>query len=455
MTTRAKKKSLQLPFAVALEAELERLVAPGAADSLDLEAVEVHIRRQALQMAAGMLASRLNADLSDRQGASRACACGQLARYAGRRSKTFLTALGPMRLERAYYHCSACGKGSFPRDEALGVSRTKLSPAVQRMSATAASMVSFAEASRLLDEMAGLPVEAKQVERTAERLGREVAEHERGDVPTARMPPPAPTAYLGMDGTGIPVRKSETAGRKGKQADGEARTREMKLVLVWTAETRDKEGHPTRDPHSVTYSAAIESAASRDLDPEPSAFARRVRREADRRGFCSAPRQVVLGDGAAWIWNLAREQFPDAIQIVDLFHAKERLWELAKELFAGQRARIEEWAEARCEELSSGNFRSMLNAIGAHADHCETAVKCDGYFQTHRERMRYPEWRAAGLCVGSGVVEAGCKTAAVVRLKRAGMHWTVDGANAILALRCSILSGRFEDFWAERAARQP
>lgn len=334
-------------------------------------------------------------------------------------------------------------EGQFPARRGAGAGiHTKLSPAVQRMSATAASMVSFAEAARLLDEIAGLTVEAKQVERTAERLGREVAEREKMDVPAL---PVRPTAYLGMDGTGIPVRKSETAGRLGKQPGGAVRTREMKLVLVWTAEARDKEGHPTRDPHSVTYSRAIESAASPDLDPEPSAFARRVRRAADRRGFRSAPRQVVLGDGAAWIWNLAGEHFPDAIQVVDQFHAKERLWDLAKELFAGERA------EARCEELSAGSFRAMLNAIDTHANHCGAAIQCHGYFRAQRERMRYPEWRAAGLCVGSGVVEAGCKTAAAVRLKRAGMHWMVRGANAILSLRCSILSSRFEDFWAERA----
>ena len=447
-----KKKACSQPFALALEAELDRFVAPGTADSLDLEAVEVHVRRRALAIAGGLLARRLNADRTDHQAASRPCPrCGKGARYAGRRSKTFLTALGPMELERAYYHCARCGTGHFPRDEALGLAGTLVSPAVARMSATAASMVSFAEASSLLDELAGLQVGPKQVERTAERVGREVAEHELGDM--RAEPAPAPVVYLGMDGTGIPVRKSETAGRKGKQADGTARTREVKLVLVWTAQARNKQGNPQRDPGSVRYSAAVESAASCNFDPEPSAFSKRVRREADRSGFAAAPCRVVLGDGAAWIWNLAAEQFPGAIEIVDLFHAKQRLWECAKAIFgSGDRARLEDWAEQRCEELTTGNFRAMLKAVRAHADECENAAACVGYFEDHRERMRYPEFRAAGLCVGSGVVEAGCKTAIGARLKRAGMHWTLGGANAILALRCSILSGRFEDFWAQRGA---
>ena len=139
------------------------------------------------------------------------------------------------------------------------------------MAGAAAALVGFAEARRLLDELAGVQVSAKHVERGRDAFAQE--------------PPAAPTMYLGMDGTGIPVRKSETAGRAGKQPDGSAGTREGKLVSVWTAETQDKQGRPVRDPGSLSYSAAIESAATRDTDPEPSAFAQRVWREAARRGF--------------------------------------------------------------------------------------------------------------------------------------------------------------------------
>ena len=365
-----------------------------------------------------MLEERLNADLCDHTGPRQPCSCGH---------------------------------GRFPRDAALGMAGTDLSPAVQRMASTAASMVSFAEASTLLEELAGVPVGTKHVERTAEAVGRAIARDE-ARAPDAPAAAPAPTAYLGLDGTGIPVRKSETAGRKGKQEDGTARTREVKLVLVWTAEQQDEEGRPRRDPGSVSYSAAVESAASRDTDPQPSVFARRVRREADRRGFPSADRQVVIGDGAPWIWNLAAEQFPHAVQIVDLFHAKERLWDLAKALFPGERTRIESWAEARCGELDQGSFHALLQAVDAQAKHCEEAAQCAEYFRNNRSRMRYPEFRTQGLCVGSGVVEAGCRTVAGTRLKRSGMQWSVAGANAILALRCCRLSGRFEDFWAERFA---
>ena len=186
-----------------------------------------------------------------------------------------------------------------PRDRALGLHATSLSPGVLRMVGLAASDFSFAAASGLLWELAAVRVETKQVERAAEALGREVAADERDVAET--VPSPAPTLYLGLDGTGVPVRPAEVEGRRGKQPDGSAKTREVKLATLWTAEGRDKAGRPVRDRGSVSYNAAVESAASRDTDPLPSAFAQRAYREAQRRGFDTAARRVVIGDGAPWI----------------------------------------------------------------------------------------------------------------------------------------------------------
>ena len=208
---------------------------------------------------------------------------------------------------------------------------TSLSSGAMRMTGLVAAEVSFAVASEMMYVLAGLRVDPKQVERAAEALGTEIADDERRRL-DAEVPS-APTLYLGMDGTGVPVRAEERQGQAGKQPDGTSKTREVKLVTVWTAETRDAKHRPLRDPGSTSYAAAIESAASRDTDKTLSAFAQRVDREARRRGFHDAGRQVILGDGAPWIWNIADELFPNAIQIVDLFHAKERLWEVAKALY--------------------------------------------------------------------------------------------------------------------------
>jgi len=328
---------------------------------------------------------------------------------------------------------------------ALGVAGATLSPGVLRMVGLVGALVSFQEGHELLRELAGVVVPTTRVERAAEALGREIAQDEREVVePPAATEAVAPTLYLGLDGTGVPMRASEVQGRPGKQSDGSAKTREVKLCTVWSAEGRDAEGTPVRDAGSVTYSAAIESAAQRDIDATPSAFAARVAREAQRRGFDRAARRAVLGDGAPWIWKLATEHFPDAVQIVDRYHAKQHLSDVGKALYGPTCARAQTWARARHKELDAGALHAILRALRAHAPTHQEARKCLEYVERNRARMRYPEFRAAGLCTSTGVVEAGCKVAIGTRCKRAGMHWTVAGADAIIALRCREASSTWE-----------
>jgi len=366
--------------------------------------------------------------------------------------KTFETVLGAVTLQRAYYHCDVCATGWFPRDIAYGMQRRSLSPAVLRMTGLVAARVSFAESEELLWELAGVRVEAKHIERAAEALGAEIAEDERQvvDEPERHEALP-PTLYLGMDGTGVPMRNEQLEGRAGKQEDGTAKTREAKLCTVWSAEGQDDQGVPLRDPGSVSYSAAIESAATLDTDAVLSAFAQRVEREARRRGFLRARRCVVLGDGAPWIWKLAAELFPSAIEILDRFHAKEHFSAVAKSVWGPASDLGRHWATRRYEELDAGEVDALLAALQVHAATNDEARKCIGYVQTNRSRMRYPQFRALGLCTSTGVLEAGCAVAIGARLKRSGMHWTVHGANAVMALRTAILNGRYQDFWDRRA----
>ena len=232
-------------------------------------------------------------------------------------------------------------------------------------------MVHADQALAVLRERAGVEGGGKQVERHAEALGRDIARDEAEVVEPE--PPAAPTMYVGLDGTGVPVRRGETAGRVGRQADGSAKTREAKLVVVWSAEERDAQGVPRRDEDSVTCSAAIESIAARDTDRAPAPFAERVLRELERRGFRRAGRRVALGDGAAWIWNFADEHLPGAIRIVDLFHAKEHVFDAAKAIYGDGSDLAAQWGKARRDELDAVGAGPVVDALRQHADACDRA----------------------------------------------------------------------------------
>ncbi len=436
-----------------MSSELEHLLGKEAGKTIDLEALEQAMRSRALDVAARVLERHLN------QGGEEGfpvlpCSCGKEARPAGTRSKDFLSVLGPLRLERRYYLCPSCKTGVFPKDRTLGVDGASVTPGVLRMVGIVGAELSFEKGGAFLRDLAGLSVSPKQVERVAEALGAEMAEDERtvfDPDPVADLPS---TLYLGLDGTGIPMRPEEVADRPGKQPDGSSRTREVKLCVLWSAETTDEEGIPVRDEGSATYSAAIESAASTDTEGESSEFAKRVLRETSCRQFDQVTRQVAVADGAPWIWNMMNEHFPKAIWILDLFHAKEHLGTVGKALFGPESDRIRPWVKERHAELDDGKIDAIITELRIYAPRCEEARKCIGYLETNRSRMRYPEFRAQGLCVSSGMVEAGCKVTVGARLKQSGMHWSLTGSNAIIALRCAKLSGRFEGFFERRAARK-
>jgi hypothetical protein len=258
---------------------------------------------------------------------------------------------------------------------------------------------------------------------------------------------PIPILYVEMDGTGVPVVKKETLGRQGKNEGQPAHTREVKLGCVFTQTHWDKEGYALRDPYTTTYVGAIETAEE---------FGKRLYLEAWKRGWSRAQKKVVLGDGAEWIWNLASQHFPGAIQIVDLFHARQHLWELVRKLYPNDEARQKRWIRVQQNRLDKGKIEKLVLALRSiDTTNPEVAEKLRTeaeYFQTNTERMRYPKFRGQHLFVGSGVIEAGCKTVVGSRLKRSGMFWTVRGANSILALRCCQLNGRLEDYWEARRA---
>jgi len=381
------------------------------------------------------------------------CPCGQAAHYQQLRTKPVLTAVGRAEVSRPYYWCPACHAGHCPADRELDIEHTEFSPGVRRMQALVGQAAPFEQGRAQMEVLAGLEVTAKSVERTAEGLGTDIAQREQQESQQALQLPlptvagePIPILYVQMDGTGIPVVKKETVGRAGRVEGQPAHTREVKLGCVFTQTTWDAKGYPIRDPDSTTYTGAIETAEE---------FGRRLYREAWTRGWSRARLRVVIGDGAEWIWNLAALHFLGAILIVDLYHARQHLWDVARTLYPNQAVQQKAWMKVYQKRLlDKGKIEKLvdgLRSIRASNPEVREKLRTEAdYFESNKDRMRYPKFRRQHLFVGSGVIEAGCKTVIASRLKQSGMFWTVVGANAIIALRCSFLNGRFEDYWEER-----
>jgi hypothetical protein len=420
---------------------------------LDLEAVEMMVRSSMHQAGAAVLSQLLEFDVPSSEQRQLPCACGHTAKYLELRSKPVLTAVGEVQCLRPYYLCERCHCGQFPVDVELDVENTELSPGVRRMLAAVGHEAPFEQGRQQMELLAGLSLTTKAVERTAEAIGEDIELHqqrERKQALQLELPipigPRIPILYVEMDGTGIPVVRKESAGRAGKQQGQPAHTREAKLGCVFTQTRVDEEGYPIRDESSTTYVGAIESCEE---------FGRRLYAEAWQRGWARAEKRVVLGDGADWIWNQTNLHFPEATQIVDLYHAREHLWSLGAKLYANDSPAQKRWVMVRKDKLDQGKIERLVASLRTQAaSHPELAedIRIEAnYFEDNKERMRYPKFRKQGLFVGSGVIEAGCKTV-LGRLKRSGMFWTVRGANAIIALRCCQLSGKFEEYWETRRA---
>lgn len=418
---------------------------------LDLEAVEMLVRSAMHAAGASALTELLRFPVPEQR--TLPCPCGQPARYREMRTRRIHTVVGLVEVSRPYYLCPHCHEGQFPADQELDIVNTEFSPGVRRMQALVGQDASFDRGREQMKLLAGLDVTTKSVERVAESIGSDIARQEQQEIDRAvqlDLPiivgEPVPVLYVQMDGTGVPVVKKETAGRKGKLDGLPAHTREAKLGCVFTQTKWDKDGYAIRDPDSTTYTGAIENAEQ---------FGKRLYVEAWKRGWSRAELKVIIGDGAEWIWNLARQHFPGAIEVVDLFHARQHLWDLARLLHPTDAKRRNAWIGLHQKRwLDKGKIAKLVLSLRQiRTTDAELAKKIRleaEYFATNAARMNYPQFRKQHLFVGSGVIEAGCKTVIGHRLKQSGMFWTVSGANAILALRCRHINGRFEDYWEAR-----
>jgi hypothetical protein len=406
----------------------------------DLEAVESALRAALHQAGAAALSELLQFEAPSAAERQLPCPCGHHAQYQEIRSKPILTIVGPVRLSRPYYLCSHCHVGQFPVDGELDIENTEFSPGVRRMHALVGQEAPFDHGRAQIQQLAGLEVTTKSVERIAEAIGADIGQREQEEMGKALqldLPvisgEPIPILYVQMDGTGVPVVKKETVGRQGKSASQPAHTREVKLGCVFTQTTWDEEGFAIRDADSTTYTGAIETAVE---------FGKRIYLEAVKRGWSRAKKKVVIGDGAEWIWNLVAEHFPGAMEIVDLYHARQHLWAVARQLYPQEEVQQKAWMKVHQKRLlDRGKIEKLVSVLrsiaGSNPAMAEKIRTEADYFERNAARMRYPRFRRQHLFVGSGVIEAGCKTVIGSRLKQSGMFWTIRGPTQ--SWHCAVL----------------
>ena len=360
---------------------------------------------------------------------------------AGYRSKTVLLNVGWIKLRRPYLRHPARGHGRCPLDSAWGFVES-YSPEVARLACRAATVAgSYEAASQDLLTYAGLRLDARQLQRLVGQIAPVMNRwrQKQGPAPQA---PAGEVMCVGTDGTGAPMRRPYLRGRKGKKG-GRARTREVKVGTVFThRKPTTLEQRPERDHGSTSYLAALVSADQ---------FGPMLRHEAIRRGLGSAKTVVFLGDGAVWVWKLARNYFPGAVCILDYYHACEHLNLLAAALYgegtgvAKRRYRL--WKKWLLKDRVADIIQQATGDLPRKASARKPAQLQINYLVRNRDKLLYKTFRNAGYFIGSGVVEAGCKIVVGQRFKQSGMLWSRAGAEHLLAIRCALLSGWFDDFW--------
>ena len=360
------------------------------------------------------------------------------------------TLFGPIQLKRTYYYHARAEHGRCPLDEKLDLVRGHTPCLAKLMCNAAVCAGSYDEAASDLNTYSGLQLNVRSFQRLVGAVAPPLTQA-LASLPASSPEQPVEVLYVSSDGTGVPMRREQLKGVKGKQADGSAHTREAKLGCVFTQTKTNEQGEPERDPGSTSYVGTMGDCRSAGV---------LLHQEAHRRGYGSAKQVVYIGDGAAWVWENARLNFPQAEQVLDFYHASEHIGELCGALQGRGSEQAKEQQSKWCHQLKASDSseiiaqaEAMQRELQAHAadEAQEQAVQSQiDYLKSHAQRMRYGYYRKRGWFIGSGVVEAGCKSIVGRRLKQSGMFWGERGAVDMLELRCLIKGPHFEAAWKAR-----
>jgi hypothetical protein len=347
---------------------------------------------------------------------------------------------------RDYYYHPGKHQGHYPADDALGLEVSYTPALAKLLCLEGADEPTYLKAQRHLEQTGGILVSARQVQRVVQRVGRCARQWQEREAQPG--PCDAPVLYVSGDGTGVPMAPEELEGRRGKQADGTAKTRQVYLGCVFTQHQVDEKGRPIRDYESTSYVSSFKS-----ID----AFGPLLRQEAIRRGMGSAGQVVVLIDGAQGLENMGRDCFQGGVQIVDFYHGMEHAGHVLSALIGKEhpeyKKRLRRWAKRLLKDKVQVLIDETRQECAGRSQAAEVEKQL-GYFVRNVPRMQYGTFRANGYFIGSGVVEAGCKTLIGGRCKQSGMFWSESGAENILALRCIHSSRRLEEFWKHRLNQQ-
>lgn len=393
-----------------------------------VKAVEFDVRRQALKRYGQILQKALllvSGELKKRRSAPRR-PCGQRMRMAYRQEKTVVTVVAPLHVSRRYYHCDACGRKRVPFDETVGLDRGGFSEGARRLISRCGSAESFREAGGALKELAEIRVSHQTVREVTESVAREVeAGQAKGELCGQEHP-------LDFSTEGGPSRAYVSAD--GTMVNTDEGWREAKIGAIYN-QAKDEQH----------YVATLSEAVS---------FGMQMRRHAAGVGALSAEQWVTIGDGAAWIWKVAAQQFPGSVEVVDYYHVSEQVWACARELYGEGSARAGPWVSRRLKEIREqgpGRLIARLRGAKGRRRRPEDQAALEGllgYVVNRRDRLRYPAFRRVGIDIGSGPVESACRHVIARRLKGGGMRWRVANVEAMLRLRAlSASTGAWDAFW--------
>jgi hypothetical protein len=447
----------------------------------DLKELEQKVYKGVLELGRKLLQCRINKGEEKAPGKQMG-ECGHEQHLVDYRKKQILTMMGKIEFKRAYYQCQRgreekeekedqkrCGQGRSPADQVWGIDQRRTTPGVQEYISYLCARLTFEEAAETFSRLLPLKMTARQAQNLMEPVGKALAEQEEKEFKALfeqaaqkhtsvqeqeeqYTPKSIERLYIEMDGVMERLRRGTVEMETSEENRKGDVYRELKVGTIFEAERGPERCELVSDvwidiPKEKSMRYVARRTAKGDFDQLLYGLAW-------QSGLSQAKQIVVLGDGALWIWKLVEEHFPGAVQIVDLYHAEEHVWQVARAVYGPQTEAVEVWAKDACDLLVHGNIEKLVAAIAAlpsvapnPGESRRVPEKAVDYFTTNAERMRYPTFRAQGMHIGSGIAEAACKTVVSTRLKRSGMRWTPGGLDALLPLRTSVLNRTYDEFW--------